>query len=132
MLTIKNKKLFFLVLLLYIFCGWFTLYNLKDHLLFFYTPTDLITKKIKQNETLKLGGMVMLDSIHREGDSITFTVTDFQNDIKVIYKGTPPTLFKEKAGVVAIGKKKDEYFYATEILAKHDEKYMPLKIKKNT
>ena len=105
------------------------LYSLNSNLDYFFTPTELNNADISENKRIKIGGMVLENSVKRDSSIIIFTVTDYQNSIKVIYEGIVPDLFKEGSGVVALGFIKNKTFYAEEVLAKHDENYMPPNLK---
>ena len=99
----------------------------SDNLVFFYSPTDLVTKHVGDRR-VRIGGLVEERSLERaaSGKSVTFKVTDGANTVSVAYSGTLPDLFREGQGVVAEGKLgKDGVFQAATVLAKHDEKYMP-------
>lgn len=100
----------------------------KENINYFKTPTEVATGQFNMNSTIRLGGMVKDDSVNRVKDSlkVRFTVTDFAEDVMVEYEGILPDLFREGQGVVTIGKMGGEgMFIAEEVLAKHDEKYMP-------
>ena len=100
----------------------------EENLLFFYSPTEILAGEPPVGRQFRLGGMVADDSLLREPGSLTlqFTVTDFENDIIVNYTGVLPDLFREGQGVVAKGElQPDGSFRADEVLAKHDENYMP-------
>jgi len=101
------------------------LYSLNSNLDYFFTPTELKNINIPKDKRIKIGGMVLENSVVREKSKISFTVTDYQNYIEVVYEGIVPDLFKEGSGVVVLGFIQDETFYAQEVLAKHDENYMP-------
>ena len=106
-----------------------TLKVLEDNVLYFLSPTEIYEKNnLKFNEKIRIGGMVKKESITVDNKEIKFILTDFKNEIIVIYKGTVPNLFAEGKGVVAEGTLKDKkFFVAKQILAKHDENYMPPK-----
>ena len=107
----------------------FVLKALEDNIDLYLTPTEVKESKIQDLENFKLGGMVKVDSVQMLEDlNVSFTVTDFENEINVTYKGVLPNLFKENSGVVASGFLSKNEFIAFEILAKHDEKYMPIKL----
>lgn len=107
----------------------FILKALEDNIDLYLTPTEVKESKIQDLENFKLGGMVKEDSLQMLEDlNVSFTVTDFENEIIVIYSGVLPNLFKENSGVVASGFLSKNQFIAFEILAKHDEKYMPIKL----
>lgn len=106
----------------------FVLNALNDNLAFFYSPTDVKEGKAPQNKMFRIGGLVETGSVQRQGDGVTirFVVTDTAHRIPVNYKGILPDLFQEGKGVVAQGKLGgDGIFTASEVLAKHDENYMP-------
>ena len=101
---------------------------LKDQAAFFYSPTDLTKATDVVGRSIRLGGMVERGSVHREADGVTtrFVVTDNLRTIPVTYTGVLPDLFREGSGVVADGSlARPGLFVASNILAKHDEKYMP-------
>jgi cytochrome c-type biogenesis protein CcmE len=100
----------------------------NDNLVFFYSPTDLKTKSVPLERQLRIGGLVEEHSVTREanGRTIDFRVTDGNNTVSVVYTGSLPDLFREGQGVVAEGTlRRDGVFQASNVLAKHDEKYMP-------
>ncbi len=100
---------------------------LKDQAAYFYSPSDLAREGIPQGKAIRLGGMVADKSIQRQPDgvSIAFVVEDGPNKVPVKFRGIVPDLFKEKSGVIAEGQFEGKTFVATNILAKHDERYMP-------
>jgi cytochrome c-type biogenesis protein CcmE len=100
----------------------------RSNLVFFFTPTQVAAKEAPVGRTFRIGGMVETGSLKREADGLTvhFRVTDTAQTIPVVYKGILPDLFKEGKGVVAQGRLgADGEFAASEVLAKHDENYMP-------
>ena len=100
----------------------------KDSLVYFYSPSDLLAEKVPEGRALRLGGLVEEDSVKRLADGLTveFRVTDLANAVPVTYRGILPDLFREGQGVVAEGRfGTDGVFVADEVLAKHDENYMP-------
>ena len=101
------------------------LYSLNSNLDYFFTPTELKGRNIPADKRIKVGGMVLSGSVERISSSISFVITDYENSIKVEYEGIVPDLFKEDSGVVVLGNLKDKILYAEEVLAKHDENYMP-------
>ena len=102
------------------------LYAFNDNLVFFYSPSDVLADHINPGRAIRLGGMVEKDSVKRQGDVTEFRVTDTANTIGVTYRGALPDLFREGQGVVTEGTlSPDGHFVAREVLAKHDEKYMP-------
>ena len=109
----------------------FILRALEKNIDLYLTPSDLKAVDFNQPDDFKLGGMVKVGSLEKLGGlEISFIVTDFESEMTVIYEGVLPNLFKENSGVVATGTLNAEQnqFIATEILAKHDENYMPVKI----
>ena len=107
------------------------LYSLNSNLDYFFTPTELKEQNISSDKRIKIGGMVLEGSVFRNDSNISFTVTDYENFVKVEFKGIVPDLFQEGSGVVALGYLNDKVFYAEEVLAKHDENYMPPNIEIN-
>lgn len=100
----------------------------QKNMVFFFTPTQVAAKEAPQDRTFRIGGLVEAGSLKRlpDGVSVSFVVTDTANKIPVTYKGALPDLFKEGKGVVSQGKLgPDGVFVASEVLAKHDENYMP-------
>ncbi|MCX7192398.1 MAG: cytochrome c maturation protein CcmE [Proteobacteria bacterium] len=101
---------------------------LKDNVSLYFTPTQVYNKEAPQDRSFRIGGLVEEGSIQREKDGLTvhFMITDLKQKLPVIYKGILPDLFKEGKGVVAQGKMEaDGVMHASEVLAKHDENYMP-------
>jgi len=108
--------------------AWLVLGAFRNNLVFFFSPTQIATKEAPVGRTFRIGGLVQDGSLKRDTDGLTirFTVTDTANTIPVVYKGILPDLFKEGRGCVAQGKVgSDGVFYADQIMAKHDENYMP-------
>ena len=100
----------------------------QNNLVFFFSPTQVAAKEAPVNRTFRIGGLVEAGTLKRESDGLTvrFTVTDTASSIPVVYKGILPDLFKEGRGCVAQGRlTSDGVFHAEEVLAKHDENYMP-------
>jgi cytochrome c-type biogenesis protein CcmE len=104
-----------------------TLSALNDNIVFFYGPTELAELHVAPNQSIRVGGLVEEGSVEHQGDgrTIHFIITDGKNTIPVVYTGLLPDLFREGQGVVAQGKMNGSAFQATQILAKHDENYMP-------
>lgn len=104
------------------------MWGLKDRAAYFYTPADVVAGKASTGKSMRLGGMVERGSVKREKDGVTtrFMVEDGEGRVLVTYRGILPDLFREGSGVVAEGKMgPDGTFVADNILAKHDERYMP-------
>jgi len=100
----------------------------QDNLVFFFSPSQVAAKEAPVGRTFRVGGLVQEGTVKRDTDGLTvrFTVTDTAQSIPVVYKGILPDLFKEGKGCVAQGKiAADGVFYADQVLAKHDENYMP-------
>ena len=106
--------------------GMFVLNAFQSNLVFFFTPTQVSQGEAPKGRAFRVGGMVKEGSLVKDGENVQFVVTDFANDVPVKYKGLLPDLFKEGKGVVAQGQLTDDkQFTASEVLAKHDENYMP-------
>lgn len=106
---------------------------LRSNLTFFFSPSEIASGAVPDGRAFRLGGLVEEGSVQRENDGLTvhFVVTDRVKDVNVTYKGILPDLFKEGQGVVALGKvRQDGVFIADEVLAKHDENYMPSEVMK--
>ena len=98
----------------------------QQNLVFFFTPSQVAANEAPQGRTFRIGGMVEKGSLKRDGVEVSFVVTDTAKTIPVVYKGALPDLFREGKGVVAQGQLgADGVFRAREVLAKHDENYMP-------
>jgi cytochrome c-type biogenesis protein CcmE len=97
----------------------------QSNLVFFFSPTQIDSKEAPVNRTFRLGGLVVAGSVKRTGVAVDFQVTDTAKTVPVHFEGILPDLFKEGKGVVAQGKLQDGVFMAKEVLAKHDENYMP-------
>ena len=107
---------------------WLVLGAFRNNLVFFYSPTQVAAKEAPTNKTFRIGGLVQNGTLKRDPDGLTirFTVTDTASNMPVVYKGILPDLFKEGRGCVAQGRLGgDGVFYADQIMAKHDENYMP-------
>ncbi len=100
---------------------------LKDNVLYFYSPSDVVAKHVEPGVAFRIGGLVETHSLHHgKGADVSFTVTDGKAKVPVEYAGVLPALFREGQGVVALGALNDSgVFDASEVLAKHDERYMP-------
>jgi len=104
--------------------------SLEENVIYFQSPTEIKSLVEISGKKIRIGGMVKKDSILVKTKELKFIVTDFKNEINVIYSGAIPNLFEEGKGVVAEGFLKDKnFFIATKILAKHDENYMPPEVK---
>jgi len=127
MLQNRKKRLqkFFIIMLLSAIGASLVLFALNSKLDLFYSPSEMLAADIKPGYRIKLGGMVEIDSIKREGTKVFFVVTDFEAKVPVSFDGIVPDLFKENSGVVALGFYSDGLFVAEKIFAKHDENYMP-------
>ena len=100
----------------------------RSYLVFFYSPTQIAAGEAPKGKTFRVGGMVKNGSLQRQPDGVTmrFVITDLETELPVAYRGILPDLFKEGKGAVAQGKLDDiGVFVASEVLAKHDENYMP-------
>jgi len=102
---------------------------LKDSIVFFNSPTDVIEKNLTPGTRIRLGGLVLTGSIMRDNLDARFEITDGKNSIRVAYRGILPDLFREGQGVIAEGALDgDRHFVASSILAKHDENYVPKEV----
>ena len=103
---------------------------LKDNIVFFYSPTEMIEKfKTKKNvKKVRIGVLVVKSSLKQNNSKVEFEITDKKTKIKIIYSGILPDLFREEQGVVVEGYIRKNIFEATEVLAKHDENYMPKEV----
>ena len=130
----KKVKLRFIFLALILASLTLTIFlilqSLKDNIVYFQSPSEIKSLIELDKKKIRVGGMVKEKSIFINSNQINFIITDFKNEINVIYSGAVPNLFAEGKGVVAEGFLKDKnYFLATKILAKHDENYMPPEVK---
>ncbi|CCG42511.1 cytochrome c maturation protein CcmE [Magnetospirillum molischianum] len=127
-MTRKQRRLYFVLLGLVALgaASALILTAISDSLVYFYTPSDLVGKPQPEGRRMRIGGLVQDHSVIRDGKSVTFVVTDLTHGLPVTYAGILPDLFREGQGVVVEGKMgTDGTFLAAEVLAKHDEKYMP-------
>ena len=124
----KHKRLtfVFVALILLTLATSLVLIAFEDNIVFFYSPTEILTKTEEPTQRIRLGGLVKDGSIKKSSSNeITFLVTDNKNTIEVKFYGILPDLFREGQGIVAQGKLNNGTFFAEEVLAKHDENYMP-------
>ncbi len=124
----KHKRLIFVAIGLLILgiAAALMLTAFEDSIVFFRSPTEIIEQPVLASQRLRVGGLVEEGSVERSGDGeVRFRVTDLENAIPIRYRGILPDLFREGQGVVAEGRVEDGVFVADEILAKHDENYMP-------
>ena len=128
---VKLRFLFVVVILITLILSVFlVLKSLEENVVYFQSPSEINMSVELDKKKIRIGGMVKKDSIFITTNEIKFIITDFKNEINVTYKGAIPNLFEEEKGVVAEGFLKDKnYFFATKILAKHDENYMPPEVK---
>jgi len=127
-----NYDLYSLALILasVILTVFLVLQSLKENVVYFQSPSEIKSLIELNKKKIRVGGMVKEQSIFIDSDKVNFVITDFKNEINVVYSGAVPNLFAEGKGVVAEGFLKDKnYFTATKILAKHDENYMPPEVK---
>ena len=119
-----------LILVTLILTAFLVLKSLEENVVYFQSPSEIKALSELDKKKIRVGGMVKKNSISVNSSEINFIITDFKNEINVIYKGSVPNLFEEEKGVVAEGFLKDRNFLsATKILAKHDENYMPPEVK---
>ena len=125
-------RILFLALILFsvILSVFLILQSLKDNVVYFQSPSEIKSLIEVKKKKIRIGGMVKEQSIFINSNNVNFIITDYKNEINVIYSGAVPNLFAEGKGVVVEGFLKDRnYFSATKILAKHDENYMPPEVK---
>jgi cytochrome c-type biogenesis protein CcmE len=130
----KKVKLRFIFLALILASAILTVFlvlqSLKENVVYFQSPSEIKSLIELNKKKIRVGGMVKEQSVFINSDEVNFIITDFKNEINVVYSGAVPNLFAEGKGVVAEGFLKDKnYFTATKILAKHDENYMPPEVK---
>ena len=113
--------------------AWLGMQAFRSNVMFFFDPSQIVEGKAPEGERIRIGGMVAKDSVHKTPGTldIKFHVTDFKHTVPVTYSGILPDLFREGQGVVAHGRMQRGTFVADEILAKHDEKYMPPEVAKS-
>ena len=123
----KHQRLIFLLLMLAISgVGLaFFLSRLQENIVYFYAPSDILAKPPLAQQFIRAGGLVVVGTVQITGEKVQFQVTDGKTQMLVEYKGALPSLFRENQGVIAEGYFKDGVLKAENILAKHDEKYMP-------
>jgi cytochrome c-type biogenesis protein CcmE len=128
---VKSRFVFLvLVLVSVILTVFLVLQSLKENVVYFQSPSEIKSLIELNKKKIRVGGMVKEQSVFINSNEVNFIITDFKNEINVVYSGAVPNLFAEGKGVVAEGFLKDKnYFTATKILAKHDENYMPPEVK---
>ena len=127
-MTKRQNRMILVALLVFgvSLAGYFGIKAFNENLLYFFTPTDVLEGKVPQGKSFRIGGLVQPGSVIRDDLLVFFTLTDNKKTIEVHFEGILPDLFKEGQGIVATGSVSDEnFFLATEVLAKHDENYMP-------
>ncbi|HLF59271.1 MAG TPA: cytochrome c maturation protein CcmE [Alphaproteobacteria bacterium] len=134
-MTRKRRRLYFLLIGMAALgvAAALVLSAFRDNLVFFYSPSEILTKHVAPDRRVRIGGLVEKGSVEKQPDglTVTFRITDLAREIPVTYTGALPDLFREGQGVVAEGNLRgDGTFQATEVLAKHDEKYMPPEVVK--
>ena len=132
---LRKQRLYALIAVLIgsLLATWLVVSALSENMNLFYSPSEILGVDIDENVIIRAGGMVKQGSIEKSKDSLNvrFTVTDYQNELIINYEGILPDLFDENAGVVVRGNlKTDGTFEAIEVLAKHDENYMPPEVAK--
>jgi cytochrome c-type biogenesis protein CcmE len=124
----KHKRLTFVLIAMALLAAAaaLVLTAFEESIVFFHSPSDIVAEKVPLDRRLRLGGLVEQGSVVKKPDAVvTFRITDTVNTVPVTYKGILPDLFREGQGVVAEGRLIGGVFAADEVLAKHDEKYMP-------
>lgn len=128
---LKKRRRVQLIVIAFVFMAVATAligFAFKDGIEFFRSPTQVLAEKIDADEVFRIGGLVKEKTLVRNGDNVAFVVTDTANDIPVTFTGILPDLFSEGTGMIATGRLVNGAFEATEILAKHDENYMPKEV----
>jgi len=128
---VKLRFLFIVIILITLILSVFlVLKSLEENVVYFQSPSEIYALSELNKKKIRIGGMVKKNSISVNSKEVKFIITDFKNEINVVYTGAVPNLFAEEKGVVAEGILKDRNFFsATKILAKHDENYMPPEVK---
>lgn len=125
----RQKRMWFILagLVVLSLIAFFLIQALRQNMVFFYSPTQLMQGEAPQNQNFRIGGLVLPGSVERleDGVRVRFNITDTESTVSVVYSGSLPDLFKEGEGVVAQGRWEQQQFMANEVLAKHDENYMP-------
>jgi cytochrome c-type biogenesis protein CcmE len=124
----KRQRLVLVIVALVLLggAGGLVLFALSDSVAFFVTPSDIATGRVEADKRFRLGGLVVEGSVERQDGTVQFRLTDQANEVPVRYRGILPDLFREGQGIVAQGVLgEDGVFAASEVLAKHDESYMP-------
>ncbi len=130
-MTRKRRRLYFVMLgLLGLGAGAaLVLTALRDDIVFFFSPTEIVERAPDPSQRIRIGGLVEAGSVEHQGETVLFAVTDTAHSLKVTYTGLLPDLFREGQGVVAEGHvNADGVFVASNVLAKHDENYMPREV----
>ena len=131
-LSSQALRFFFIlsILLVLVLSVFLILKSLEENVIYFQSPSEIKSLPEILKKKIRVGGMVKDNSVTLQATELKFVITDFKNEINVIYSGAIPNLFEEGKGVVAEGFLKDKnFFLATKILAKHDENYMPPEVK---
>lgn len=125
----RQKRMWFILagLVVLSLVAFFLIQALRQNMVFFYSPTQLVQGEAPKNQNFRIGGLVLPGSVERleDGVRVRFNITDTESIVPVVYAGSLPDLFKEGEGVVAQGRWEQQQFIANEVLAKHDENYMP-------
>lgn len=128
----RKKRLILMAVIAIILCIAVALIltALRQNINLFFTPSEIVQNQVPSQHTFRLGGMVEKGSVkHQLGLDVSFVLTDFKSRVQVHYQGILPDLFREGQGIVAMGHMQGKTFRATQVLAKHDENYMPNEIK---
>lgn len=133
MTSVRQKKLLWVVVTLLgtVIAVGLILYAIREQTDFYFDPTAIVQGQAPKNKRIRVGGLVVVNSVRRDTKNngnplnVEFDITDCQSTVPVSYQGILPDLFRESSGIVATGKLQDGVFIASEVLAKHDENYMP-------
>lgn len=131
MAGLRKKRRIQLIIAGFAFLGLATVligYAFKDGIQYFRSPTQVLADQPTPRETFKMGGLVKDGSFVKNGETAVFVITDTNVDVAVSYTGILPDLFKEGQGTIVTGKLANDVFIATEVLAKHDENYLPKEV----
>jgi len=132
MRTLRKRRLFLVLMLVSasVFAGYLVVKALDENINFFISPTQIKEGEVQKGARVRIGGVVLKGSVVRdESLTVRFILTDFENQVGIEYLGILPDLFKEGQGIVALGVWDGEGFVADQVLAKHDENYMPPEVK---
>ncbi|MFT5703913.1 MAG: cytochrome c-type biogenesis protein CcmE [Rickettsiales bacterium] len=130
----KRQRIKFILLLslISLFALVFIVTNFRSNIVFFYSPSELFSSNALNQKIIRVGGLVKEGSVEYSAGKLEFIITDYKDELKISYLGIKPDLFREKQGMIAKGtwNNQENIFIASELLAKHDEQYMPPEVAK--